>query len=77
MNIDSREFNSTLTRVFADNSLASLLNMDKCDKFYKLTIRLLEENEKYNLTAITEVDKIILKVFNDFLVFIILFLSFH
>lgn len=65
MNIDQQKFNSTLTKVFKNNSLSSLLNMDKCDKFYRLTIRMLEENEKYNLTAITEVDKIILNHYAD------------
>ena len=65
MNIDSREFNSTLTKVFKNNSLANLLNIDKCDKFYKLTVRMLEENEKYNLTAIKEPKKIILNHYAD------------
>ena len=65
MNIDSQKFNSTLTKVFKSNSLASLLNMDKCDKLYRLTVRMLEENEKYNLTAITDVDKIILNHYAD------------
>ena len=65
MNIDAQKFNSTLTKVFKANSLSSLLNMDKCEKFYKLTVRMLEENEKYNLTAITEVDKIILNHYAD------------
>ena len=35
------------------------------DKFYRLTVSMLEENEKYNLTAITDPDKIILNHYAD------------
>ena len=63
--MDKQSFNSELTKVFKANGMGGLLNMDKCDKFYQLTVRMLEENEKYNLTAITEVDKIILNHYAD------------
>jgi 16S rRNA (guanine527-N7)-methyltransferase len=62
---DIQKFTSELTRVFKLNGLSSLLNMEKSDKLFKLTERMLEENEKYNLTAIKEVDKIILNHYAD------------
>ena len=63
--INKQSFTSTLTRVFSDNALSSLLNKDRCEQFYELTVRMLEENEKYNLTAIKEPDKIILAHYAD------------
>ena len=62
--LDEQKFKSELTRVFKLNKLPSL-NIEKCEKFTLLTKRLLEENEKYNLTAITEPDKIILNHYAD------------
>lgn len=63
--IDEKKFSSGITRVFGENGLGGMLNRDKVDRFYRLTVRLLEENEKYNLTAITDVDKIILHHYAD------------
>ena len=65
MLIDKQDFISKLNKTFSENSLSSLLNIEKSDKFYLLTQRMLEENEKYNLTAITDVDKIILNHYAD------------
>lgn len=65
MSIDKQHFTSELNRVFAKNKLSSYLNSEKCEKFYLLTERMLEENEKYNLTAITDPDKIILGHYAD------------
>ena len=65
MSIEKQSFISSLNRVFAENSLSSLLNISVSEKFYALTVRMLEENEKYNLTAITDVDKIILNHYAD------------
>ena len=62
--LDEQKFKSELMRVFKLNKLPSL-TMEKCEKFTALTKRLLEENEKYNLTAITEPDKIILNHYAD------------
>ena len=59
------EFISELTRVFKLNGLGSYLSLEKCEKLYSLTKILLEENEKYNLTAITEPKKIILNHYLD------------
>ena len=63
--INEKTFKSELTKVFNMNGLSSMLSIDKVDKFYALTVRMLEENEKYNLTAITEPSKIILNHYAD------------
>jgi len=63
--INEKSFNSLLTKTFSDNGLGSLLTKERCDKFYRLTVRMLTENEKYNLTAITEPEKIILNHYAD------------
>lgn len=63
--INEKTFKSELTKVFSSNGLSSLLSLDKVEKFYRLTVRMLEENEKYNLTAITEPSKIILNHYAD------------
>lgn len=65
MALDENKFKSTLTRVFKENDLSSMLNLERVEKFLLLTRFLLEENEKYNLTAITEPDKIILNHYAD------------
>jgi 16S rRNA (guanine(527)-N(7))-methyltransferase RsmG len=63
--INEKSFYSILTKTFGENGMSSLLTKDVCDKFYRLTVRMLEENEKYNLTAITEPSKIILNHYAD------------
>ncbi|MBQ7374491.1 MAG: 16S rRNA (guanine(527)-N(7))-methyltransferase RsmG [Clostridia bacterium] len=63
--INEKAFKSELTKVFGANRLSSLLSLERVEKFYRLTVRMLEENEKYNLTAITETDKIILNHYAD------------
>lgn len=63
--INKQQFTSNLTKIFSANGLSSLLSMDVMEKFYQLTVRMLEENEKYNLTAITDPDKIILNHYAD------------
>ena len=62
--IDKKSFTSSLTKIFSLNGLSSYLSLERMEKFFLLTERLLTENEKYNLTAITEIDKIILHL-ND------------
>jgi 16S rRNA (guanine527-N7)-methyltransferase len=63
--INEKSFKSELTKVFSANGLSSALSLEKVEKFYQLTVRMLEENEKYNLTAITEPSKIILNHYAD------------
>ncbi len=63
--INEKEFRSQLSQVFKLNGMAGLLSSEKSEKFIALTKRMLEENEKYNLTAITEPAKIILNHYAD------------
>ena len=63
--IDKQAFISELNTRFSSNGLASLLNMERCERFYSLTVHMLEENEKYNLTAIKDPEKIILGHYVD------------
>ena len=63
--MEKKEFISELTTVFLRNKLNSMLNLERAEKFYALTVRMLEENEKYNLTAIKEPKKIILNHYAD------------
>lgn len=65
MSINEKEFTSELMRVFKENGMGKLLNTDKCKKLYALAERLVTENEKYNLTAITDTEGIILNHFCD------------
>lgn len=63
--IDKNAFTSSLGRAFSDNGLGGMLNLERAEKFYKLTVFMLAENEKYNLTAIKEPDKIALAHYAD------------
>lgn len=63
--LDKKSFTSQLNKVFEKNGLAKLLSREACEKFYTLTEHMLTENEKYNLTAITDPDKIILNHYAD------------
>ena len=63
--IKKQDFSSKITKIFSANGLSSYLSVERVDKFYELTVRMLTENEKYNLTAITDVDKIILNHYAD------------
>ncbi|MBO5906682.1 MAG: 16S rRNA (guanine(527)-N(7))-methyltransferase RsmG [Clostridia bacterium] len=65
MNVTEQEFTSLFTKIFSMNGLSSLISKDTVGAFYKLTDRMLTENEKYNLTAITDIDKIILNHYAD------------
>ena len=65
MSLNEKEFISELTRIFGENGMNKLLNLEKCKKLYLLTERMLEENEKYNLTAITEPTEVILNHYCD------------
>lgn len=63
--LTQQEFFSELSRIFRENGLGGQLNRQKADAFFALTVRMLEENEKYNLTAITDPQKIILQHYAD------------
>ena len=65
MELNKNEFISELNAIFKLNGLAKHLDLKRCELFYDLTVRMLEENEKYNLTAITDPHKIILNHYAD------------
>ena len=65
MRFDENQFRSRLNAVFKKNGFSSMLNLDGVNRFVELTELLLEENEKYNLTAITEPNAIILNHYAD------------
>ena len=65
MQIKDQEFISELGIVFKANGLGGLIDKKKSGTFLALTERMLEENQKYNLTAITEPKKIILNHYAD------------
>lgn len=65
MELNEQNFKSELSRIFKENGLGALINADRSQKFLELTKRMLDENQKYNLTAITEPTKIILNHYAD------------
>lgn len=65
MELNKQDFISMLSKIFAKNGLNRHLNSERADLFFCLTERMLTENEKYNLTAITEPEKIILNHYAD------------
>ena len=65
MSIEKQSFISRLTKVFGDNGFSKYLSLEVSERFLALTERMLEENEKYNLTAITDPNKIILNHYAD------------
>jgi 16S rRNA (guanine527-N7)-methyltransferase len=62
---DKTYFKEELKKVFEINNIAHLLDDEKAEKLLRLTEILLTENEKYNLTAIKDIDKIILLHYVD------------
>ena len=62
---DSAHFSSALNAVFGKNGLSSLLSKERTETFYRLTEHMLEVNEQFNLTAITDPDKIIVQHYLD------------
>ena len=65
MALDKQSFTSVLTKVFRENGMGNLLSKDAAEKLFLLTERMTGENEKYNLTAITEPKKVILHHYAD------------
>ncbi len=62
---DASAFRAALQRAFTENGLNKYLSYERVAQFEALTARLLEENEKYNLTAIREPEKIALLHYAD------------
>ncbi len=62
---DASAFRAALKRAFAENGLNKYLSYERTEQFVTLTAHMLEENEKYNLTAIREAEKIALLHYAD------------
>ncbi|MBO5790315.1 MAG: 16S rRNA (guanine(527)-N(7))-methyltransferase RsmG [Clostridia bacterium] len=63
--MDKKDFVSSLTQQFKKHNLTAHLSFEKTEAFHCLTEHLLTENEKFNLTAITDEHKIILLHYVD------------
>lgn len=63
--IDRNEFYGKLSDAACKNGMSHLFNNTNAELFYKLTLRMLEVNEHMNLTAICDLDGIILKHYID------------
>lgn len=59
------DFIAATTATFARCDMGALLDGEKTEKLHALFCRLVCENEKYNLTAVTDRDGVILKHFAD------------
>ena len=65
MIFDAAAFREGLIRVFSENGLDGLLTGERVGALTAFAVRLSEENEKYNLTALTTPDEMILRHFAD------------
>lgn len=59
------EFKNKTELIFEKNDLTELLAVERIEKLFELTKIMLEVNEKMNLTAITDINGIILKHYAD------------
>ena len=66
--INKSDFCQKAASVLTKNALGEFVSQDILDKLYALTERMLTVNEYMNLTAITDIDEIILKHYADSLV---------
>ncbi len=64
-NFDTSVFRAALQRAFSENGLNKYLSFDRVRQFETLTAHMLTENEKYNLTAIRDPEKIALLHYAD------------
>lgn len=62
---DEKAFTSLLNRTFTANGMGHLLSHERVEAFYRLTLHMLAENEKYNLTALTDPAGIVLRHYAD------------
>ena len=65
MSTEKELFIEKLTAVFRAHGIAPLLTPERAEAFHTLYHFLIEENEKYNLTAVTDEDGVILLHFAD------------
>lgn len=60
-----QEFSKLTEEIFEKNSYGELLNQERIQKLYELTVRMLEVNKSMNLTAIKDEGGIILRHYAD------------
>lgn len=65
MTFDSAAFSDELIRIFRENRLDALLDGDKTARLSAFAALLVETNEKFNLTAVTDPEEIAFKHFAD------------
>ena len=65
MTIDPAAFSGELFRVFRENGLDGYLTGEKADALTAFALDLVETNERFNLTALTSPEEIVLKHFAD------------
>ena len=58
-------FSESFARILGENGLEKYVNQENVQKFYDLSVRMLEVNEYMNLTAITEPEAVILRHYAD------------
>lgn len=58
-------FEAELYRIFTCNRLEGYLTPARAEQFYTLTLHLLRENERFNLTAVTDPRAVILRHYAD------------
>ena len=63
--IEKESFKKELLLAAERNGLSALLTEEAAEKLYALTVHMLETNEKFNLTAIKEPDRVILLHYVD------------
>ena len=63
--MDRTEFSEAFRRILSQNQLGDFAAEETAESFFRLTERMLEVNAHMNLTAITDMDEIILKHYAD------------
>jgi len=63
--MDLMSFHQSFSRIFTQNGMEKYVSEEHAECLYRLTERMLEVNEYMNLTAITEMDSVILRHYAD------------
>ncbi len=64
LTLEKNRFGEELATLFAENTLPCP-SAEQVDAFYRLTEHMLQENEHYNLTAITDIPAVLLRHYAD------------
>ena len=63
--MDLMSFHQSFSRIFTQNGMEKYVSKEHTERLYRLTERMLEVNEYMNLTAITEMESVILRHYAD------------